>query len=71
MLDLDGSSGLDLIRALTEAADEPPASVPVILVSDYPEAQRAAGELGAAPGFGKASLHSPETFARLKALLPG
>ena len=43
----------------------------MILVSDYPEAQRSAGELGAAPGFGKASLHAPETFARLKALLPG
>ena len=69
VLDLDGSSGLDLLRTLKEAADESLAATAIILVSDYPEAQQAAQELGAAPGFGKASLYSPATFARLKALL--
>ncbi len=71
LLDMDGSSGLDLIRTLKEDPDEPLAAVPVMLVSDYPEAQGTAQELGAAPGFGKASLRAPETFARIKALLPG
>jgi CheY-like chemotaxis protein len=71
VLDFDGSSGLDLIRTLKEAPDQPMAAVPVILVSNYPEAQQAALELGAVSGFGKASLHSPATFARLKALLSG
>ena len=69
VLDLDGSSGLDLLRTLKQAAMTAAGRRPVILVSDYPEAQRAAQELGAVPGFGKASLHSPATYARIKALL--
>jgi DNA-binding response OmpR family regulator len=71
VLDLDGSPGLNLLRTLKEATDQSLAAVPVILVSDYPEAQQAAQKLGAAPGFGKASLHSPTTLARIKALLSG
>ncbi len=46
VLDLDGSSGLDLLQTLKEASDQSLAAVPVILVSDYPEAQQAALELG-------------------------
>ncbi len=57
LLDRDGSPGLDLIRALK--ADPDLADLPVMLVSNYPEAQREAQSLGALPGFGKADLRSP------------
>jgi CheY-like chemotaxis protein len=67
VLDLDDSSGLDLIRALRE--DGGLGDVAVMLVSNYPDAQRAAVELGARPGFGKADLESPATRDRLRALL--
>ncbi len=69
VLDLDGSSGLELIRTLKEDASPAVAATPVMLVSDYPDAQRAAQELGALAGFGKSELHAPETFERLNALL--
>jgi CheY-like chemotaxis protein len=69
VLDLDGSSGLELIQTLKEDPQEPLKATPVMLVSDYPEAQRMAVELGAEPGFGKSEIQSPATFDRLKALL--
>jgi two-component system chemotaxis response regulator CheY len=69
VLDLDDSSGLELIRRLKGDPDRALAAVPVILVSNYPEAQQAAAELGACPGFGKSELRSPATYDRLKALL--
>ena len=56
VLDLDGSSGLDVIRAIK--ADPDISHVPVMLVSNYPEAQAEARTLGALPGFGKAELRS-------------
>jgi CheY-like chemotaxis protein len=67
VLDLDGSSGLDLIRELK--ADGGLGDVPVMLVSNYPDAQREAIGLGAIPGFGKAELDSAATRDRLRALL--
>ena len=54
VLDSDGTSGLDLIRAIK--ADPDLSGVPVMLVSNYPEAQAEARSLGALPGFGKADL---------------
>jgi two-component system chemotaxis response regulator CheY len=67
VLDLDETSGLDLIRTLkAECGLE---KVPVMLVSNYPDAQQAAIDLGASPGFGKADLGSPATHDRLKSLL--
>jgi two-component system chemotaxis response regulator CheY len=69
VFDLDGSSGLELIRTLKEGPDQCLGAVPVMLVSNYPEAQEAAVELGAQPGFGKSELQSPATFDRLKVLL--
>jgi two-component system chemotaxis response regulator CheY len=55
--DLDGSSGLELIRSLKkDAALE---DLPVMLVSDRADAQQAAVALGALPGFGKAELRQP------------
>jgi CheY-like chemotaxis protein len=54
VLDADGSSGLDLIRAIK--ADSELAGVPVMLVSNYENAQAEAQAVGALPGFGKADL---------------
>ena len=65
--DLDGKPGLELIRALK--ADPKLASVPVMLVSNYPDAQADAQALGALPGFGKSELDSPSTSERLRAVL--
>jgi two-component system chemotaxis response regulator CheY len=61
VLDADGSSGLDLIRHLK--AEKDLAAVPVMLVSNYPEAQEEAVEAGAIPGFGKGRLGQPEMVA--------
>jgi two-component system chemotaxis response regulator CheY len=67
VFDADGGSGQELIRAIKAA----PATraVPVMLVSNFPEAQDEAVASGAIPGFGKAALNQPETAERLKALL--
>ena len=70
VLDADGSSGLDVIRSLIEAG----VSTPIMLVSDLPEAQDAAVQLGAVRGFGKAALGDPETIelvARRRARIRG
>lgn len=65
--DRDGRPGVELIRALK--VDPALATVPVMLVSNYAEAQDEAVALGALPGFGKASLHDPATHRRLAATL--
>jgi CheY-like chemotaxis protein len=67
--DLDGARGLDLIRSMK--AEPALADVPVMLVSNYPEAQAEAEALGAIPGFGKADLTSKSTQARLESILNG
>lgn len=65
--DSDGSMGLDLIRTLK--ADAELAKVPVMLVSNYEDAQEAAIGLGAVPGFGKADVGGPKADAILKGVL--
>jgi CheY-like chemotaxis protein len=67
--DADGSSGLDLIRSLK--ADAELSMVPVMLVSNYADAQKQAQALGALPGFGKAELASPQVQERIKSVLNG
>ena len=67
VLDAGGESGLDVIRRLK--ADPSGAGVPVMLVSNYADAQQQAHALGALPGFGKAALGHPDTEARLRAAL--
>lgn len=59
VLDADGSSGLELISTLQ--GDEQLRQVPVMLVSNYEDAQREAVAVGARPGFGKAALRDPKT----------
>ncbi len=67
VLDTDGSSGLAVLRQLK--SDDALQSVPVMLVSNYEDAQREAVNAGALPGFGKAALGHPLTVERLRAIL--
>lgn len=66
-LDIDYSDGLDVIRRLK--ADPELAAIPVMLVSNYPEAQAEAVTVGAVEGFGKLALGVPATHERLTAVL--
>jgi two-component system, chemotaxis family, chemotaxis protein CheY len=58
----DSIEGVEVIRSLQPAY----AKVPMILVSNYPEAQQAAVAAGALPGFGKRELGSPRVTALLR-----
>src|SRR4029079_12762075 len=64
-LDSDYSDGIEVIRAIK--ADQGAASVPVLLVTNYPEHQDAAIAVGAIRGFGKLEFAKPETRERLAA----
>lgn len=68
LLDRDGTDGMDVIREMKQVSGLE--RVPVMLVSNYPEAQAAAIAAGAAPGFGKRELRDPATIAKLAAFLP-
>lgn len=65
VLDEDSSSGLDLIRQLK--ADPALARIPVLLVSNYVDAQAQAVALGALRGFGKNDLGRPAARAAIAA----
>ena len=67
VFDADGSSGLDLIRAIK--AEDALKHLPVMLVSNYEEAQAQAVAAGATPGFGKAALGHPQMLARVEPYL--
>lgn len=66
VFDATGESGIEFIRRLKVDRG---ILTPVMLVSDYPEAQAAATEAGARPGFGKSQLSDPEVIDRLKLAL--
>ena len=66
-LDIDYSDGMDVIRQLK--ANPKTAQVPVMLVTNYPDHQDAAVEIGAIRGFGKLEFGKPETRERLAAVL--
>ena len=65
VFDADGDSGVEFIRALASGPDK----VPVMLVSNFADAQSQAVAAGAVPGFGKAALDEPRTLERLKEYL--
>jgi two-component system chemotaxis response regulator CheY len=67
VLDADGSDGVDVVRAVK--ADEALRRVPVMLVSNYDDAQAEAVTAGAEPGFGKAALGRPEMLERVRPYL--
>jgi two-component system chemotaxis response regulator CheY len=66
-LDIDYSDGMEVIRAIK--ADPKGSQIPVMLVSNYPEAQQEAIAIGAVEGFGKLALQAPETIRRLERVL--
>jgi DNA-binding response OmpR family regulator len=66
-LDADYSDGMEILHAIK--ADAALAAVPIMLVSNFPEAQAQAIAAGAIQGFGKAELSRPETAEKLRAVL--
>ena len=69
VLDAGGESGMELLKRVK--SDPELRSVPVMLVSNYEEAQKEAESAGAVPGFGKASLGYPPMLERLRPFLGG
>jgi CheY-like chemotaxis protein len=67
LFDADGDSGIDFIRQVK--GDDQVGKVPVLLVSNYEDAQAEAVAAGAQPGFGKAALQAPRTAELLSAYL--
>jgi two-component system chemotaxis response regulator CheY len=67
VLDWTGNSGVDFISRLKANPDLK--DIPVMLVSNYDDAQRQAVSAGALPGFGKGALRSPATTAMLRKVL--
>jgi DNA-binding NtrC family response regulator len=65
VLDADGSSGISVLRDLIARH----ASVPMMLVSNYPDAQQEAMRHGAVEGFGKSSLNHERTRTLLRDVL--
>lgn len=66
-LDADHSDGIAIIERLK--ADPATATIPVMLVTNYPQYQQAAVAAGAEPGFGKNQLDDPATIDLLRKYL--
>jgi CheY-like chemotaxis protein len=67
LYDADGSEGMETLAALK--ADDVTANIPVMVVSNYSDAQDAAVAAGAVQGFGKSALNTPKTIELLNAHL--
>ncbi|HVS39350.1 MAG TPA: response regulator [Gemmataceae bacterium] len=67
VFDADGDSGLELIRRIK--ADDALRATPVMLVSNYADAQQEAVKAGAEPGFGKSALGRPEMLDKVRPFL--
>ncbi|REK07459.1 MAG: response regulator [Planctomycetota bacterium] len=65
--DADYSDGLELIKRIKD--DGTLAGTPVMLVSNFADAQQQAVAVGAEAGFGKAELSAPATQERLAKFL--
>lgn len=63
IFDWDGTPGLPLVERIK--SEPSTSSIPVMLVSNFADAQQQAKKAGAETGFGKAELHHPETINRL------
>lgn len=66
VFDADGAGGIEFVRQLKANEQQ---TVPVMLVSNYEDAQRQAVAAGAVPGFGKAALGHPAMIARVASCL--
>ncbi len=67
VFDATGTEGMLTLQAIK--AQQSMAGVPVMLVSNYQDAQQKAVAEGALPGFGKSQLADPLTTDRLQAIL--
>lgn len=67
ILDATGEAGVNLISRIS--ADPDINTTPVMLVSNYEQAQADAIEQGAVPGFGKSKLNASETTDLLRQYL--
>ena len=67
VFDADGASGMDFIEQVK--SDAALAQTPVMLVSNYADAQKQAVEAGATAGFGKAELGAVQMIERVKTVL--
>lgn len=67
LLDADGSAGIDVIKEIK--SNPKLQATPVMLVSNYADAQAEAVEAGAIDGFGKGSLGDPDTLERVRPYL--
>ena len=67
LLDRDHSEGAQILQDIK--SDPALAKIPVMIVSNFADAQAAAVALGAEPGFGKSALNAPETIAALEKFL--
>ena len=67
ILDSNGDEGMDIIRDLK--SDGNFKKTPVMLVSNFKDAQESAVSIGAEPGFGKATLDEETTLNMLKRYL--
>lgn len=61
----ENGDGVELVRELSASDDTPPC----IVVSNFPEAQQAAVEAGALPGFGKKDVRGDAAVAAIRASL--
>ncbi|MHC2068702.1 response regulator [Bremerella sp. T1] len=66
-LDRDHSDGMDILKEMK--ADDQLKEIPVMLLSNYEDAQAAAVEAGAVPGFGKRELGKETTLKMLQTYL--
>ena len=66
-LDVDYSDGIEILRHLKQAAAYK--SLPVMIITNYPEQQLAAVAEGAEYGFGKLQYSEPATHERLMRFL--
>jgi CheY-like chemotaxis protein len=64
----DGSDGLELVRNMR--SDTSLQTTPVMMISNFADAQQRALAAGALPGFGKAAANAPETIELLAHYLP-
>ena len=67
IFDRNGEEGIKFIKLLKD--DPTLASTPVMLITNFAEHQKAAVEIGAERGFGKAALDDPQTLDTLRAAL--
>ena len=65
-LDHDYSDGIEIIKLLKQHPEF--SSIPVMMITNYPEHQQQAVAVGAIQGFGKLELAKPETHQRLNAI---